>query len=71
MADSTTDIRYPEVEVRLVGGAGNAWAIMGAVAHALRKAGVSDEEIAEYQKESMSGDYDHLLATAMAWVTVS
>lgn len=71
MADSTTDIRYSEVEVRLVGGDGNAWAIMGAVARALRKAGVSDEEIAEYEKESMSGDYDHLLATAMAWVTVS
>jgi hypothetical protein len=44
---------------------------MGAVARELRRAGVPQEEIDAYQEESMSGDYDHLLRTAMAWVSVS
>jgi hypothetical protein len=63
--------KYPEIEVQLTGQDGNAYAIMGAVQKALRKAEVSKEEIDEYLKESMSGDYNHLLRTAMAWVSVS
>jgi hypothetical protein len=63
--------KYPEIEVQLTGQDGNAFAIMGAVQKALRKAEVSKEEIDEYLKESMSGDYNHLLRTAMAWVSVS
>lgn len=63
--------KYPEIEVQLVGNDGNAWAIMGAVSEALKDAGVSQEEINAYMKESMSGDYDHLLRTAMEYVNVS
>jgi hypothetical protein len=63
--------KYPEIEVQLTGQDGNAYAIMGAVQKALRKAEVSKDEIDEYLKESMSGDYNHLLRTAMAWVSVS
>jgi hypothetical protein len=63
--------KYPEIEVQLTGQDGNAFAIMGAVQKALRNAEVSKEEIDEYLKESMSGDYNHLLRTAMAWVSVS
>jgi hypothetical protein len=63
--------KYPEIEVELIGQDGNAYAIMGAVQKALRNAKVSKEEIDEYLKESMSGDYNHLLRTAMAWVSVS
>jgi hypothetical protein len=63
--------KYPEIEVELIGQDGNAYAIMGAVQKALRNAEVSKEEIDEYLKESMSGDYNHLLRTAMAWVSVS
>lgn len=69
-AENTTEVRYPEVEVLLVGEDGNAFTIMGAVARGLRKAGVSADEVDEYRRESMSGDYNHLLATAQAWVTV-
>lgn len=61
--------KYPHVEVELVGQDGNAFAIMGRVSMALRNAGVSNEEIQAYTKESMSGDYDHLLRTALAWIT--
>jgi hypothetical protein len=63
--------KYPEIEVQLTGQDGNAFAIMGAVQKALRNAEVPKEQIDEYLKESMSGDYNHLLRTAMAWVSVS
>jgi hypothetical protein len=63
--------KYPEIEVQILGRDGNAFAIMGAVSNALRKGGVSKDEISQYTKESMSGDYENLLRTAMRWVSVS
>lgn len=62
--------KYPDIEVRLVGEDGNAVAIMGRVSNAMRKAGVSQEEINAYLDESMSGNYDNLIATAVKWVSV-
>jgi hypothetical protein len=64
-------VKYPEIKVKLVGTDGNAYAIMGNVQKALKRAGVSAEEISLYLKESMSGDYDNLIATACKWVSVS
>ena len=64
-------IKYPEIEVQLMGNDGNAFAIMGAVRKALKRANVSTDEIAEYTKQSQSGDYNNLLRVAMSWVTVS
>ena len=69
MTNNTTTPKYPEIEVQLSGNDGNAFAIMGAVKKALKRANVSADEIAEYTKQSMSGDYDNLLRVAMAWVT--
>lgn len=66
-----SEVKYPEVQVELVGQDGNAFAIMGAVSKALRRAGVDKSEIDEYLNESMSGDYDNLLRTAMRWVSVA
>ena len=63
--------KYPEIEVQLTGKDGNAFAIMGNVNRALRRGGVSKEERDEYMEQSMSGDYDNVLQTAMAWVNVS
>ena len=59
-----------DVDVQLTGGDGNAFVIMGKVSKALKRAGVSGEEIAKYREESMSGDYDNLLRVAMEWVNV-
>lgn len=67
---TTETIKYPEIEVELVGNDGNAFAIMGAVSKALKRAKVSEAEVNQYMAESMSGDYDNLLRVAMAWVTV-
>jgi len=63
--------KYPKIKVQLAGKDGNAFAIMGAVKTALQRNGVASDEVCEYVKESTSGDYDRLLQTAMAWVSVS
>jgi len=59
------------VEVQLSGHDGNAFAVMASVNRALRNAGATPEEIAQYQQESMSGDYDNLLRVANEWVEVA
>ena len=57
------------VEVKLVGEDGNAFAILGKVSKALKKAG--HKELAEeFMAEATSGDYDHLLGTCMDYVEV-
>ena len=62
--------RYPNVRVRLVGEDGNAFAIMGRVTRAMRRAGLPPEEVAAFRDEATAGDYDQLLATVMRWVEV-
>ena len=65
----STEPRFPEVVVRLVGEDGNAFAILGRVRRALKNAG-HQEAANEYMEEATSGDYNHLLRTTMQWVTV-
>jgi len=62
--------KYPNITVQLVGSDGNAFAVLGKVRQALRRAKVAAEEIEAFMKEAMSGDYDNLLATCMKWVNV-
>jgi hypothetical protein len=57
--------------IHLLGQDGNAFAILGAVNKALRRAGVSQEERDAFMAEATAGDYDHLLQTVMRWVWVS
>lgn len=68
---SAAAVRYPEVEVALVGKDGNAYAILGRVTKALRAAGVDPEQVSEFQREATTSDYDHLLRTCMLWVEVT
>ena len=63
--------KYDNVTVNLAGQDGNAFAVMASVSSALRKEGVPNNEVEQYLEESMSGDYDNLLRTAMKWVNVS
>lgn len=51
--------------VKLIGRDGNAFAILGACKQAARKAKWNAERTESVMAEMMSGDYDHLLATAM------
>ena len=59
-----------DIDVQLTGKSGNAFAVMSAVIEAMKKAEVSADDIEQYKKESMSGDYNNLLVTAMEWVNV-
>jgi hypothetical protein len=71
--------KYP-IRVRLSGEDGNTGAIMGRVSRAIR-AYLHDEgkltpaeiaaEVTAYREETMSGDYDNVLQTAMKWVNVT
>ncbi len=62
--------KYLDITVRLLGEDGNAFAIMGRVTRAMRRAGLAASEIDAFRKEAMSGDYDRVLQTCMKWVKV-
>jgi len=63
-------MKHPEIEVQLTGEDGNAFAVLGKVRKALRRANVPQEEIEQFTKEATSGDYDHLLGVCIEWVNV-
>jgi len=61
---------YPEVEVKLISNDGNAFAVIGAVRKAMRRAKIDPDKIKEFETDAMSGDYNNVLRTCMKWVTV-
>jgi len=64
------DPRYPNIAVQLPGQDGNAFALIGKIARALRGAGIAADEVKEFRTECMSGDYDQVLQICMKWVDV-
>jgi len=56
--------------LKLIGEDGNAFAIMGRVKQALRRAGADREYIDKYLSEATAGDYDNLLIVSMEYVDV-
>ena len=52
----------------LVGVNGNAYAVMGYTAKAMRREGFSQEEIEEMKDKAMSDDYDNLLMVCMEYI---
>jgi hypothetical protein len=71
MAIGKPSKQYDHPECTLVGGDGNAFAIIGAVTKALQKAKQPDMA-REFRDFVMSNcDYDELLATAMEYVEVA
>ena len=71
MLKETNTVKYPDIEVQLVGTDGNAFAILGKVQKALKAEGVLKDELDEFFNEATSSTYDHLLRTCMKWVTTS
>jgi hypothetical protein len=61
--------KFPDVTVQLSGEDGNAFFIAARVRKALEQKG-HWEGATEFFKEALSGDYDHLLQTAMKYVDV-
>ena len=68
-AEKAEGPKFPDVYVTLSGQDGNAMAVIGRVATAMRRAG-HGAEVAAFMDEAMSGDYDHVLQTCMATVNV-
>ena len=60
--------KFPNIRVKLVGEHGNAFAIMGRVARAMKREGCTKEQIQEYWNDAKSGDYNHLLQVSMKTV---
>jgi hypothetical protein len=63
---TTNDPTTTKVECHLTGQDGNAFAVMGRVARALRQAGADQAEIDMYFQACRAGDYDNLLRVSMA-----
>lgn len=73
-----SDPKYPDITVQLTGNDGNAYAILGAMSEALKR-GLPEQgldaaevkaEVAKFNEEATSGDYNNLLTTCMDWVDV-
>ena len=65
-----TDIKYPEITVKIIGIDGNAFCILGICAREMKKHKLSQAEIDNFMAEATSGDYNHLLCTVMNWFNV-
>jgi hypothetical protein len=63
------EVKYPEINIPLVGEDGNAFSILGRVQRIMKRNGLHDE-IENFRTEATSGDYDNLLRTVMAWFSV-
>ena len=63
-------IRYPDITVpiRVEGPEGNGMVIIGRVRREMRRAGVPNDEIEQFQRQATSGDYDHLCEVCSDWV---
>lgn len=62
--------KYDQVHVGvdLAGQGGNAFAVMASVISGLKSIHVPKDQIDEFKKEAMSGDYEHLLNVCSNWV---
>lgn len=62
-------VKYPEINIPLVGEDGNAFSILGRVSRTMRQNGLGGEWTV-FHSEATEGDYNHLLRTVMAWFSV-
>ncbi len=63
-------VKFPQVKVQLTGLDGNAFMIIGRVRRAMKEKHIAPEAIEEFTSTAMSGNYDNVLQTCMAWVNV-
>lgn len=66
-----TTPKFPDIHVQLSGEDGNAFFIIGRTRAAMRKAGVSKDDVEAFIADAMSGDYHHVLNTVMKTVSTS
>lgn len=63
-------VRFPEVEVQLVGTDGNVFALIGTVSRELKRAGYKAEAREFVSEATSQGSYDAVLQLILRTVTV-
>jgi len=66
----TITVKYPNINIPLVGQDGNAFSILARVKRIMRKNSLPDSEWQAFHAEATSGNYDNLLRTVMKWFSV-
>jgi len=66
----TITVKYPNINIPLVGEDGNAFAILARVKRIMRRNDLPDSEWEAFHAEATSGNYDNLLLTVMKWFSV-
>ncbi|WBV42561.1 hypothetical protein [Pseudoroseomonas cervicalis] len=61
--------KYPLIEIDHGMVDGHALGVVSAVSSALRQAGVAKSEIDQYEREALSGDYQHVLQASLKMVS--
>ena len=69
MSNEKNPVTDETVTVEMSGPSGNAWAVMGNVVAALKRAGKASLKD-EYMKRAMSGDYENLLKVSGEYVNI-
>ena len=69
MSNEKNPVTDETVTVEMRGPSGNAWAVMGDVVAALRRAGKASLKD-EYMKRATSGDYENLLEVSGEYVHI-
>lgn len=64
------NIKYPNITVILTGTDSHPFSIISEVSFALKKHKVPLAEVEQFRAEALSGDYNHVIQTAMKWVSV-
>ena len=65
-----TNSKDPDITVKLIGENSNAFNILGICIKAMRRAGLTEEQVDEFRMEATSGDYQHLLNTCMRYFEI-
>lgn len=64
------DLEAEGPALKLTGSDGNAYSVLAACKRKARKFGCTNEALDELQEEMLSGDYNHVLQTAMKYFEV-
>ena len=65
-----SDVKYPDITVKIIGANGNAFCILGICTTAMRRHKLPQSEIDNFMSEATHGDYNHLLCVVMKWFNV-
>ena len=65
-----SDVKYPDITVKIIGKDGNAFCILGICTREMRRHELPQSEIDNFMSEATSGDYNHLLCVVTEWFNV-